>query len=135
MDTRDATRRWADTWRWAWEALDAPAIEALYAADVEYISAPFRDSEAPRDYLARAFGGEEGVRAWFGDPIVDGERAAVQWWAALTENGREITLAGTSVLRFDDRGLVVSQWDAWDEIAGRRDPPPGWGHRGGVATA
>jgi hypothetical protein len=59
----------------------------------------------------------------------------VQWWAALTENEREITLAGTSVLRFDERGLVVWQWDAWDEMTGRRDPPPGWGHRGGLATA
>jgi hypothetical protein len=133
MNARDAARHWAEAWQRGWEALDTSAIAALYAADAEYVSAPFRASEAPTAYLARAFAEESGVRAWFGDPIVDGDRAAVQWWAALTEDGREITLAGTSVLRFDARGLVVSQWDAWDEIAGRRERPPGWATRNTTA--
>lgn len=127
MDPHDAARRWAETWQRAWEALDAAPIEALYASDADYISAPFRESVAPREFLAHAFGDEHDVQAWFGDPIIDGDRAAVQWWATLTDNGREISLAGTSVLRFDAHGLVVSQWDAWDELAGRRDPSPGFG--------
>jgi hypothetical protein len=88
-----------------------------------------RVSEPSHEYLVRAFGDEENVLAWFGDPIVEGDRGAVQWWATLTESGREITLGGTSVLRFDERGLVVSQWDAWDELDGRRGPPPEWGRR------
>src|SRR5919108_6001347 len=126
METRDAARRWAQTWQRAWEALDAPAIGALYARDADDVGAPFRASEAPMSYVERAFAEESEVRAWFGDPIVDGDRAAVQWWATLTEDGRGITLAGTSVLRFDAQGLVVSQWDAWGELDGRREPPAGW---------
>jgi hypothetical protein len=133
MDARDAARRWAETWQRAWEALDRPAVEALYAPDADYVSAPFRASEPPTAYLARAFAGESDVRARFGDPIVDDDRAAVQWWATLIEDGRAITLAGTSVLRFDARGVVVSQWDAWDEIEGHREPPAGWATRNTTA--
>lgn len=45
------------------------------------------------------------------------------WWASLREDGADATLAGTSVLRFDDDGLVIEQWDAWNVLAERRKPP------------
>jgi hypothetical protein len=59
--------------------------------------------------------------------VVGDGRAAIEWWAAVTENGIEITLAGTSVLRFDADGLVVEQRDTWNQAEGRRQPPGGWG--------
>ena len=80
-----------------------------------------------REYVTQAFAEEELVRAWVGKPVVDGDRAAIEWWAALTENGVETTLAGTSVLRFDAAGLVVEQRDTWNQADGRREPPDGWG--------
>jgi hypothetical protein len=80
-----------------------------------------------REYVSGAFAEEESVRAWVGTPVVNGDRAAIEWWAALTENGLETTLAGTSVLRFDAAGLVVEQRDTWNQADGRREPPDGWG--------
>jgi len=74
-----------------------------------------------------AFGEERDVRARFGTPIVDGDRAAVEWWAALVHEGREVTLAGTSVLHFDADGLVLEQRDTWNVRHGRSEPPAGWG--------
>jgi len=47
--------------------------------------------------------------------------------AALREHGAEITLAGTSVLTFDDNCLVIEQRDAWNQADRRREPPQGWG--------
>jgi hypothetical protein len=41
-----------------------------------------------------------------------------------------VTLAGTSVLRFDNDGLVVDEWDAWEEVEGHLTPPNGWGRAG-----
>lgn len=67
------------------------------------------------------------MHAWFGQPVVDGDRASVSWWAARCEAAEEVTLAGTSVLRLDADGLVSDQWDVWNMVAGRRDPPEGWG--------
>jgi len=131
MDTRTAARRWADTWQRCWESGDAEAIAALYAPRAKYSTAPFREPYIGRQgaltYLRPVFGEESDVEARFGEPVVDGDRASVQWWASLTEPEREVTYAGTSTLRFDDEGLLVDEWDSWNEAAGRLQPPDGWG--------
>jgi len=129
MDTAAAAARWADTWKRAWEALDPDAIVALYAEDAVVSTEPFREPARGRDagvrgYISRVFGEERDPRVWIGTPIVDGDRAAISWWASLIEDGADATLAGTSVLRFDGAGFVVSQWDAWNALDVRRDPPP-----------
>jgi hypothetical protein len=77
--------------------------------------------------VSRAFGEESFVEAWFGEPVVAGERAAVEYWAILEAAGAELTIAGAAVLRFDADGRVVEHRDYWDQIDGRREPPPGWG--------
>ncbi|HSK94492.1 MAG TPA: nuclear transport factor 2 family protein [Candidatus Angelobacter sp.] len=129
MITRDAARRWADTWRVAWEALDPEPIVALYAPGAVFSSEPFREAvvgpSGVRAYVARVFAEEDAPRVWTSEPIVDGDRAAITWWAALGEDGEDATLAGTSVLRFDGDGLVVQQWDAWNAAPGRREPTSG----------
>lgn len=130
-DSTDAARRWAEVWQSAWEARDTEAILALYHPDAVFSTQPFRTpylgQAGVREYVDQAFAEEENVRAWVGHPVVDGDRATIEWWAALTENGAEITLAGTSVLRFDPDGLVVEQRDAWNQADGRREPPDRWG--------
>ena len=112
-DTLTAAKNWADTWQRGWEALDADPIVALYAEDATFSSHPFRDISVGRagvrEYVEGAFADEADVAAWFATPIVDGDRASVRWWAALTEAGEDSTLAGTSVLRFDADGLVTDQ--------------------------
>jgi len=131
MDTRTAARRWAQTWPRAWQELDAEAIVALYHPTAVYSTEPYRQPHrgrvGARAYVGQAFADESEVRAWFGEPLVDGQRAAVPWWATLVESGRQITLAGTSVLRFDRDGLVVDEWDTWNMTDGWREPPAGWG--------
>ena len=131
MDAHEAARRWADTWKSAWEAKDTELIVALYGVDVVFSTQPFRTPHlrraGVREYVSQAFAEEDEPRVWVGDPVVDGNRAAIEWWAAVTENGVETTLAGTSVLRFDDDGLVVEQRDTWNQADGRREPPDSWG--------
>ena len=62
------------------------------------------------------------------DLLEEADRAAVEWWATLVlADGEEQTIAGCSVLRFDDEGLVVESRDYWHTEPGRREPPPGWG--------
>jgi SnoaL-like domain len=125
-DAADAARLWAATWQRCWEAGDPEPILALYAPEATFWSQPFREPDRGRTglrrYVERAFASESGVRARFGEPIVAGRRAAVSWWAELDEDGTPITLAGTSVLTFDDADFVIEQWDAWNEAEGRRPP-------------
>jgi hypothetical protein len=122
MDTRAAAGRWADVWERSWPTQDVGSIEALYAEAAVFYSAPFRERQSPRAYVAWAFADEAGAECRFGEPIVDGDRAAVDWWAVMTlKDGSVESIAGTSLLRFDERGQVVEQRDAWATEGGRRE--------------
>jgi hypothetical protein len=128
MDARSAARRWQDVWARAWPAKDAEAIDALYTRDATYRSHPFRDPEpSPRSYVERMFAEEDEIECRFGEPIVSGERAAVEWWGTWREAGEKVTLAGTTVLRFRPDGLVAEHLDYWVQVDGRRELPAGWG--------
>ncbi len=127
VDAVAAAARWAAAWKQGWESLDTEPILACYAADAVLSTEPFREPyrglDGVRAYVARVLGEEADPRVWMSEPIVDGERAAVSWWASLQEGGEDTTLAGTSVLRFDASGLVVDQWDAWSQRPARGAPP------------
>lgn len=124
MDAAQAARRWADVWSRAWPAADVEAISALYADDAVFYSRPFRERQGPREYVAWAFADQKEAECRFGEPIVAGDRAAVDWWAVVVAPDDSVeTLAGTSLLRFDADGLVVEQRDAWAGEPGRRDLP------------
>jgi ketosteroid isomerase-like protein len=129
-DVRAAAARWARTWTESWEALDVEPIVALYAADATFSTQPFREAyrghDGVREYVAQAFAEEESPRVWVSEPIVDGDRASISWWAALREDDADASLAGTSVLRYDADGLVIEQWDAWNVAAERIAPPSDW---------
>jgi hypothetical protein len=110
---------------------DAEAIAALYADDHVYRSHPFRRPEdgGALGYVTSAFADERlGTECWFGDPVVDGDRAVIEYWAVLRDlSGATSTLAGTSVLRFDAEGKVARHIDYWAMQDGRLEPPDGWG--------
>jgi hypothetical protein len=114
MDTREAAQRWADVWERGWHAHDAAAITALYAEGAFWQQHPFHDPEP--GYLARVFAEEESAQCQFGTPIVDGDQAAVPWSAQtrLADGGTE-NLAGVSLLRFSDGGLVLEERDFWNQ--------------------
>jgi hypothetical protein len=129
MDVQEAASRWAATWAAAWPAKDADAIASLYADGATYRSQPFRDPDpgGALGYTRREFALEEAVECRFATPIAAGDRAAVEWWASWVEGGRELTLAGATVIRFDVDGKVIEHVDYWAEEEGRLPPFAGWG--------
>jgi predicted SnoaL-like aldol condensation-catalyzing enzyme len=129
-DAGAAAHRWVEAWTEAWPALDPEPIAARYSASASYRALAFREPnlglEGVRRYLTETFGVEEDVECRFGEPIVSGDRAAVEWWASWSEEERPLTLAGVTVLRFDDEGKVVDHRDYWNEVDRRRGPYEGW---------
>lgn len=129
MDVVAAAHRWARTWQQAWPAGAADEIAALYHADAKYRSSPFGEPHpggAP-GYLTEQLAVEQDVQCRFAEPIAAGSKAAVQWWASWIESGEAVTLAGTTVLRFDDDGYVIDHLDYWLQAGGRHVPYAGWG--------
>jgi ketosteroid isomerase-like protein len=131
VDAESAARAWVDAWQRAWPSKDPEPLAAVYAEDAVFRSHPFRDPHIGRegvlDYARWAFADQDafgGCR--FGEPMVEGDRATVEYWAILVEKGEEVTIAGVALLRFAD-GRVRAQRDYWSLQAGRREPPEGWG--------
>jgi ketosteroid isomerase-like protein len=120
----EGARAWVEAWKDGWARHDVEAIAARYTPDCTFRSHPFRPVAQGRDgaasWVREAFAAERSARFAFGDPIVSPDsRAAVEYRAVLTAtNGTESTLAGTTVLRFDDTGLVVDHRDYWAIIDG-----------------
>ena len=127
--TEQAVRRWIDGWARGWATHDVDLVDSLYAEDAVFVSAFFREPQRPSDYAAWAFSDERGAEVWFAEPIVEGDRAAVAWWAISRDaDGRVSTLAGVSQLRFGSDGLVVHQRDYWNEAEDTAmTPPDDWG--------
>jgi ketosteroid isomerase-like protein len=130
VDVEAAAWRWAEMWERAWPRRDVEAIAALYADGVLYRALVFRDPdrglEGVRRYLMREFAAESEVECRFGTPVAAGDRAAVEWWSSWIENGKPITLAGATILRFDADGLVVDHRDYWNSVERREPPFDGW---------
>ena len=130
MDAQTAARRWTETWTRAWPAGDTRAIAALYADEASYRALAFREPDlglaGVRRYLDANVAVETETECWFGEPLVSGDRAAVEWWGSWVEDGRRLTLAGATVLKFDGDGKVVDHRDYWNEVDRREPPYPGW---------
>ena len=121
-------KHWAEGYQRAWEADDPDAAAALYSPDCVFRSAPFREPEPPLAYARRVYPEARAEDVHFGEPVEEGDRAAVEWWAILvTPDGAEQTIAGCSVLRFGEDGLAIESRDYWHMEPGRRGPPTGWG--------
>ncbi len=116
VDVAGWARRWAETWASAWPGRDADRIVALQAPDGCHWSSPLTPPHQGRDglltYLADSFSQETaGTRCWFAVPLVDGTRAAVEYWAHVEYGGERATISGCTVLEFDDAGLVARSRD------------------------
>ena len=129
MEIAEAARSWADEWERGWREHDSRRIAALYADGAVFRSAPFREPQDPQAYAEWAFADEEAVECRFGEPIVAGDRAVVEYWAVITARGKEETLAGVALLRFGPDGRVVEQHDYWEMVDGRRAQFDEWGRR------
>ena len=117
MDTLEAARRWAREWERAWGAHDPDAVARPSAPPPTVRTSPFRDPDDPGRYAAWAFDSEEPEPdVTFLEPVlVQDDRAAVEWRAVSRERGGgESTIAGVSILRFRDDGLVVEEHGYWN---------------------
>jgi ketosteroid isomerase-like protein len=125
--TREDVERWIARYEAAWRAGDAEAAAGLFTEDCTFRSHPFRDREDARAYTRRVFADEEAVQPRFGEPVVEGDRAAVEYWAAMREDALDLTLAGCLMMRFAPDGRCSAMRDAWATAPGRLDPPGDWG--------
>jgi len=124
VNTAEAASAWVDAWSEGWANHDPEVIAARYASDCVFRSLPFRAAgrgrQAPLEYARQSFDEERSARFAFGAPVVSANgRAAVEYRAVIiAPDDSVITIAGVSMLRFGDDGLVTEHLDTWTEAPG-----------------
>jgi len=103
----------------------------LFTEDATYreqpFEAPFVGRAAVREYWARVTASQTSVELRYGQPLIDGNRLAVEWWANLQTTDGPLTLAGEFLLRFAVNGECIELREYWLLTPSRVEPPPGWG--------
>lgn len=129
MTTDVAT--WAESYARAWVEMDAEAAADLFAEDATYRSFIFDEPHIGRDgvraYWSEVTATQSEVHVTMGRPIVDGPRAAVEFWTTMENSGEEVTLVGCLLLTFDDEGRCRSLDEYYEFAQGFLDPPADWG--------
>jgi len=129
MDPR-TSREWLDRLGVAWRDRDPGAAADLFRVDAIYFSHPFRAPLRGRreitDYWSSATAKQSGIEVTFGDPVVDGDRVAVEWWSVMNEDGRPTTDAGGLFLAFEEGRCAVLR-EYWNLTEGALPVPEGWG--------
>jgi SnoaL-like domain len=123
---------WLERYRSAWEhGDDGSWIEELFTEGASYRSQPFREPhlghDGIRSYWRHATRTQHDVHVLVGSPIVDGDRAVAEWWTTMRDDGYELTLPGTLVLRFAADGRCDDLREYWHVDDGSLPPHPGWG--------
>jgi ketosteroid isomerase-like protein len=122
---------WIEDYADAWRRGDDEVIAELFAEGAVYRSSPFRPPtvgrEAIRQYWRESTSTQEDLELTFGQPVVHGNRVVVEWWAVMTDDGKDVTLPGCLLLRFASGGRCAELREYWHLEQGRHDPPDGWG--------
>jgi hypothetical protein len=122
---------WIEGYRRAWVERDPQAAAALFTEDASYRSSPFVEPNLGQEgvvaYWTGATSTQAEVEVEMGEPLVDGNHAAVEWWTRMRADGDEITLVGCLLLRFAADGRCEDLREYWNYESGRLPPHEGWG--------
>jgi len=122
---------WLEGYKAAWEQRDPEAAAALFTENAQYrempYNEPFPGRAGVRDYWARVTATQSDVSFRYGTPVVEGNRAAVEWWVNMKNGGVDVTLAGEFMLTFDDAWLCSELREYWHFSEGQLQSPAGWG--------
>ncbi|MBO3749903.1 nuclear transport factor 2 family protein [Streptosporangiaceae bacterium NEAU-GS5] len=104
---------WLEKLRAAYHNGDPAEIAALFTEDARYRQGPFGTRHVGRDAIrahwTEVLSTQSEQRLWFREPVIAGERAAVEWWCAVyhPETGEPRSAAGMVQLWFDPSGLCA----------------------------
>ena len=122
---------WVEGYKKAWEERDPAAASALFSTNATYRSNIFEDAHQARKgveyYWQTVTESQTDISVRMGRPLIDGSRAAVEFWTTMKVNGDQVTLAGCLLLHFDDDGLCSHLREYWHLNPGLNRPPTGWG--------
>jgi hypothetical protein len=137
--SKQTATNWMQGYLNAWETRDANAVVKLFTPHGVYQSIPgvpsqtFVGRKAIHKYWFDVTRPQSMVHGIQGQPIVSGDRAAIEIWVTFRDpvynpkGNHMITLLETNVVTFVRGGLASKNVEYWNIVPGVHSPPPGWG--------
>jgi SnoaL-like domain len=137
--SKQTATNWMQGYLNAWETRDANAVVKLFTLNGVYQSIPgvssqtFVGRKAIHKYWFDVTRPQSMVHGIQGQPIVSGDRAAIEIWVTFRDpvynpkGNHMITLLETNVVTFVRGGLASKNVEYWNIVPGVHSPPPGWG--------
>jgi ketosteroid isomerase-like protein len=130
---RQMAQRFVDRYKQVWEDWDVDGWVDLFSDDAVYYEHPTDEtlvgSEQLAEYLRKEHSEEGQASVRMGEPIVDGDKLVVEFWATMIrDDGERATLTGCMIARLDPSdGRCVHYRQYWFELDGHVAPFDGWG--------
>lgn len=122
---------WAEAYGKAWEERDADAAVGLFTEDAEYrdsaFTEPYQGAVGVHGYWSTVTASQSDVRVKMGRPFADGNRAVVEFWTNMKNEGQDVTLAGALLLEFAEDGRCRRLREYWFFSPSATPPHEGWG--------
>jgi ketosteroid isomerase-like protein len=129
--SRENAVAFVDAYGRTWESGDVPGFVDLFSEEVVYVAHATEETVVGRAALAsylRKEDAEQGeVRVRMGNPVIDGNHLAAEFWVTATNAGREATIVGGFVAQLGRDGRCSSFREYWFDVEGHKGPYQGWG--------
>ena len=114
-----------------WGSWDGSGFVDLFSEDVAYVAHPTEETivgRAALDAYVRKEAIEQGeVSVRMGNPLVDGDRVAAEFWVTATSASGDATIAGCFIARIAEDGRCFQFREYWFDLEGHTGAYEGWG--------
>jgi ketosteroid isomerase-like protein len=114
-----------------WESWDVPGFVDLFSDEVVYVAHATEETVVGRTALAgylRKEAAEQGeVTVRMGEPVIEGDRVAVEFWVSARSGTGTATIVGCLIARLAEDGRCAFFREYWFDVEGQMSPYEGWG--------
>ncbi len=115
----------------SWETWDVPAFLELFSDEVVYVAHATEETVVGRaaleSYLQKEASEQGQVSVRMGNPVIDGDRVAAEFWVTATSEGHDATIAGCLIAHLGADGRCHFFREYWFDVEGHTTAYEGWG--------
>ena len=128
---REMAAAFVDAYGRTWERWDVSGFVDLFIDEVVYVAHATEETVVGRtaleSYLRKEAAEQGEVSVRMGNPVIEGDRVAAEFWVTATSGSRAATIAGCLVARLAPDGRCAFFREYWFDVDGHTSAYEGWG--------
>jgi hypothetical protein len=128
---RESAVAFVDNYGRTWDSWDFSGFVDLFSDEVVYVAHPTQETVVGREALAsyiRKEAAEQGeVSVRMGNPVIEGDHVAAEFWVTATNDGEAATIAGSLIAQLASDGRCANFREYWFDVEGHISAFDGWG--------